>query len=156
MAARVVFFLFLAAILFAIVLVTITFQEKKEVVQQVSFEFDLESDFSYKYFDMMEKERMRDVSTFESRKELLDSVCEKYKDPFRQENRALYHTQPSMNHFAFSQFQGRSHMMCSILKGGSNSWIVFMQRVQEELQKNPPVSIKSAKTTELSEEVTES
>ena len=156
MAARVVYVLCLAAIFFAIVLVTITFQQKEEVMQEVSFEFDLESDFSYKYFDMMEKERMRDVSTFELRKELLDSVCEKYKDPFRPENRALYHTQPPMNHFQFFKYQGSSNMMCSILKGGSNSWKIFMQRVQEEMKKNPPVSNENFDTKEISDEITES
>jgi len=138
MAARVAYVLCLAAVIFAMILIAITVRQKNVVVEEeISFEFDLESDFSYKYFDMMEKERQRDVSTFEARKSLLDDVCDKYKDPFRPENRALYYTYPPMNHFSFFQYKGSSNMMCSILKGGSNSWSVFMQRVDEEMRKNP-------------------
>jgi len=138
MAARVAYVLCLAAIIFAMILVAITVREKNvEVEEEISFEFDLESDISYKYFDMMEKERQRDVSTFEARKSLLDDVCDKYRDPFRPENRALYYTYPPMNHFSFFQYKGSSNMMCSILKGGSNSWSIFMQRVDEEMRKSP-------------------
>jgi len=138
MAARVAYVLCLAAIIFATILVAITVRQKNvEVEEEISFEFDLESDISYKYFDMMEKERQRDVSTFEARKSLLDDVCDKYRDPFRPENRALYYTYPPMNHFSFFQYKGSSNMMCSILKGGSNSWSIFMQRVDEEMKKSP-------------------
>jgi len=138
MAARVAYVLCLAAIIFAMILVAITVRQKNvEGEEEISFEFDLESDISYKYFDMMEKERQRDVSTFEARKSLLDDVCDKYRDPFRPENRALYYTYPPMNHFSFFQYKGNSNMMCSILKGGSNSWSIFMQRVDEEMRKNP-------------------
>jgi len=134
----VAYVLCLAAIIFATILVAITVRQKNvEVEEEISFEFDLESDISYKYFDMMEKERQRDVSTFEARKSLLDDVCDKYRDPFRPENRALYYTYPPMNHFSFFQYKGSSNMMCSILKGGSNSWSIFMQRVDEEMRKSP-------------------
>jgi len=156
MAARVAYVLCLAALIFGMVLVVITLRQKTVVEEEISFEFDLESDFSYKYFDMMEKERQRDVSTFEARKALLDDVCEKYTDPFRPENRALYHTHPPMNHFSFFQYQGQSNMMCSILKGGSNSWKIFMQRVDEEMRNNPVKVDKKVRPKDESEKVDES
>jgi len=57
MAARVAYVLCLTAVIFAMILVAITVRQKNVVVEEeISFEFDLESDFSYKYFDMMEKE----------------------------------------------------------------------------------------------------
>merc|ERR1712106_451642 len=154
MAARVAYVLCLAALIFGMVLVVITLRQKTVVEEEISIEFDLESDFSYKYFDMMEKERQRDVSTFEARKGLLDDVCEKYTDPFRPENRALYHTHPPMNHFSFFQYQGQSNMMCSILKGGSNSWKIFMQRVDEEMRNNPVKVDKKVRPTNESERLT--
>jgi len=155
MVTKVVFAFCLAAILFALVLVTMNFR-RKVVIEETNFEFDLESDFSYKYFDLMEKDRKRDVSTFKSRKELLDTVCDKYKDPFRPENRALYHTHPPLNHFSYFQYQGKSNMMCTILKGGSNSWKVFMQRVQEEMEKAPQQSKLEERAKTIAEEIKES
>jgi len=155
MVTKVVFAFCLAAILFALVLVTMNFR-RKVVIEETNFEFDLESDFSYKYFDLMEKDRKRDISTFKSRKELLDTVCDKYKDPFRPENRALYHTHPPLNHFSYFQYQGKSNMMCTILKGGSNSWKVFMQRVQEEMEKAPQQSNLEERAKTIAEEIKES
>ena len=104
MVSRVAYVLCLAACIFGTILIFVTVRGKEVVKEEVSFEFDLESDFSYKYFDLMEKERMRDLSTFESRKNLLDEVCKKYKDPFRPENRALYHSHPPLNHFSFFRY----------------------------------------------------
>ena len=156
MAARVVYILCLAAVIMATMLVVVMVRQREVVEEEISFEFDLESDFSYKYFDMMEKERMRDVSTFESRRSLLNDVCEKYKDPFRPENRALYHTHPPMNHFSFFRYKSQSNMMCSILKGGSNSWTIFMQRVDEEMRKNPVASSEKVNSKDEPEKVKES
>ena len=93
--------------------------------------YDLSSDFAYKYFDIIEKELLRDTGSFKARSELLNDVCEKYKDPFRVENRGLYHSHPPMNHFTFSTHAGRTLAMCSSLKSGSNSWRIFMDKVQE-------------------------
>eukprot|EP00090_Calanus_glacialis_P030885 TRINITY_DN5029_c0_g1_i1.p1 TRINITY_DN5029_c0_g1~~TRINITY_DN5029_c0_g1_i1.p1 ORF type:complete len:377 (-),score=107.87 TRINITY_DN5029_c0_g1_i1:297-1427(-) len=156
MAARVVYILCLTAVIMATMLVVVMVRQREVVEEEIGFEFDLESDFSYKYFDMMEKERMRDVSTFESRRSLLNDVCEKYKDPFRPENRALYHTHPPMNHFSFFRYKSQSNMMCSILKGGSNSWTIFMQRVDEEMRKNPVASSEKVNSKDEPEKVKES
>ena len=156
MAARVVYILCLTAVIMATMLVVVMVRQREVVEEEIGFEFDLESDFSYKYFDMMEKEQMRDVSTFESRRSLLNDVCEKYKDPFRPENRALYHTHPPMNHFSFFRYKSQSNMMCSILKGGSNSWTIFMQRVDEEMRKNPVASSEKVNSKDEPEKVKES
>ena len=156
MAARVVYILCLTSVIMATMLVVVMVRQREVVEEEISFEFDLESDFSYKYFDMMEKEQMRDVSTFESRRSLLNDVCEKYKDPFRPENRALYHTHPPMNHFSFFRYKSQSNMMCSILKGGSNSWTIFMQRVDEEMRKNPVASSEKVNSKDEPEKVKES
>ena len=43
----------------------------------------LEDDITYKYFDVIEKDLLRDTSNFESRSKLMKDVCEKYRDPFR-------------------------------------------------------------------------
>lgn len=94
--------------------------------------YDLDSDFTYKYFDIVEKELLRDTGSFKARAELLNDVCEKYRDPFRVENRGLYHSHAPMNHFTFSVHAGRTLAMCSSLKSGSNSWRIFMDKVQEE------------------------
>ena len=60
--------------------------------------------------------------------ELLTNIC------IRIEHRALYKSYPPIHHFTYFNLNGSSHMMCSILKGGSNSWKIFMQRVDSRVQ----------------------
>ena len=43
----------------------------------------LEDDITFKYFDIIEKDLLRDTSNFESRSKLMKDVCDKYRDPFR-------------------------------------------------------------------------
>lgn len=97
-------------------------------------EFNLESEVEYQYFKQSAGGLLRDVTTFKGRKFQLDKMCDKYKDPFRIEHRALYKSYPPIHHFTYFNLNGSSHMMCSILKGGSNSWKIFMQRVDSRVQ----------------------
>ena len=70
------------------------------------------------------------------------------------EHRALYKSYPPLHHFNYFNYNGKccnvhriletirmfppgsSHMMCSILKGGSNSWKIFMQRVYSAVKES--------------------
>jgi len=98
--------------------------------------FDLEADVQYQYLRETSYGLQHDISTFKGRKLQLEKICEKYKDPFRVEHRALYKSYPPLHHFTYFNYNGSSHMMCSILKGGSNSWKIFMQRVYTAVQES--------------------
>ena len=100
--------------------------------------FDLQADFAYKYFDLVEADLLRDTGTFSAREKLLESVCRKYRDPFRPESRGLHRSWPPLNHFTFFRHGGRDHAMCNILKAGSNSWTVFINQVEEKLSEKGP------------------
>ena len=108
----------------------------------------LEDDITFKYFDIIEKDLLRDTSNFESRSKLMKDVCDKYRDPFRcvqrtfqisekniffrPENRGLHQSWPALSHFTFFKVAGKAHAMCNSLKAGSNSWNIFMDRVQQQ------------------------
>ena len=125
--------LLLGALVFSL-LGRIRGQEVEQGITVAEELFDLNSDFSYKYFDLLEKNLLRDTSTFAARSSLLDSVCTKYRDPFRPEHRGLHASWPPMSKFSFFQLHGRDHAMCNILKAGSNSWTVFLERVNKALE----------------------
>ena len=57
--------------------------EVRSKVNNLPGQLILEDDITYKYFDIIEKDLLRDTSTFESRSQLMKDVCEKYRDPFR-------------------------------------------------------------------------
>ena len=52
-------------------------------VDDIPGQLNLEDDITYKYFDIIEKDLLRDTSSFESRSQLLKDVCDRYRDPFR-------------------------------------------------------------------------
>lgn len=52
----------------------------------------------------------------------------------RPENRGLHQSWPALSHFTFFKLAGKSHAMCNLLKAGSNSWNIFMDRVQQQQQ----------------------
>jgi len=109
-------------------------EEVDSKVNDLPGQLNLEDDITYKYFDIIEKDLLRDTSSFESRSKLMKDVCEKYRDPFRPENRGLHQSWPALSHFTFFKLGGKSHAMCNLLKAGSNSWNIFMDRVQQQQQ----------------------
>ena len=58
-------------------------EEVNSKVNDLPGQLNLEDDITYKYFDIIEKDLLRDTSSFESRSKLMEDVCEKYRDPFR-------------------------------------------------------------------------
>jgi len=106
--------------------------EVSSKVNDLSGRLVLEDDITFKYFDIIEKDLLRDTSNFESRSKLMKDVCDKYRDPFRPENRGLHQSWPALSHFTFFKVAGKAHAMCNSLKAGSNSWNIFMDRVQQQ------------------------
>jgi hypothetical protein len=96
--------------------------------------YDLQADFSYRYFDLVEQDLLRNVSTFEQRGSLVEEVCAKYSDPFRPESRGLHESWPPADCFQFLQLAaGSSLAMCQVLKAGSSSWTVYTDRARTRL-----------------------
>ena len=58
-------------------------EEVDSKVNDLPGQLNLEDDITYKYFDIIEKDLLRDTSSFESRSKLMKDVCGKYRDPFR-------------------------------------------------------------------------
>merc|ERR1712079_833967 len=94
------------------------------------------------------------------RREYFDSICEKYKSPTRCkkfcisnslcvtvclfvsriEYRGLYRTYPPVHHFSQFALKGKDHLTCNIYKVGSNSWNIYIARIQRELRKYETVA----------------